>query len=428
MRHEGSRFAALIAFLLLPLVAAAQPHADHATQKDDAQARRQRAWDARLAVASPLSVGATLDAEGRLWLARVDDRRLRVSHSTDRGLSFSSAVAVTPQSMAVLADAENRPKIAVGADGIIHVSWTQGLAKPMSADIRYARSIDGGRSFAPPLILNDDRQVVSHRFDALAIDDRRKSLRDGRGRVAVVWLDARSRNEKTVGKSPQTDVGLYAALSEDGGATFGRNRKVADHSCQCCRTALAWTRSGPVAFWRHVFGRNIRDFAIAALDDGPLLRVTDDEWEIDGCPHHGGGIAADGRGNLHIAWFTNGGKRKGIFYRRIAQADFSKAAATLDMSEPLALGDPARQAGHPAVAADGDRVLLTWREFDGQRFSAWAMFSQDAGQSWGAPQKLAEAAQQADFTLPLLDARQALVVWNTAVEGLRVLPAAEGRP
>ena len=418
MRRWTGRMGAL-AMALLPLAAPAQQHAGHAAPADDAEARRQLAWNARLAEASPLSVGAALDSSGQLWLARVENRRLMVSRSTDGGRSFADSAPVTPQPEAVLADAENRPKIAVGADGTVHVSWTQSLGKPMSAYIRYARSTDGGKTFTPPAILNDDRQIISHRFDSLAID--------GRGRVAVVWLDARSRTAKTAKKSPQTDVGLYAALSEDGGTTFGRNRRVADHSCQCCRTGLAWTPAGPIAFWRHVFGRNIRDFAIADLNGGPVLRVTDDNWEIDGCPHHGGGIAVDGRGNLHIAWFTNGEKRKGIFHRRIAGADFSKAT-TLAMSEPLALGDPARQAGHPAVAAAGERVLLTWREFDGQHFSAWAMLSQDAGGSWGVPQKLAEAAQQADYTLPLVDARQALVVWNTAAEGLRVMPVAEGKP
>lgn len=417
LSREG--LAGVLCLAWFPL-ALAQQHAGHAAPADDAEARRQRAWDERLAIASPLSVGAALDARGLLWLARVENRHLRVSHSSDGGRSFSDPVAVTPQPEAITADAENRPKLAVGDDGVVHVSWTQSLARPMSAYIRYARSTDGGRTFSPPVILNDDRQLISHRFDSLAID--------GRGRVAVAWLDARSRTGKTANKSPQTDVGLYAAVSEDGGATFGRNRKVADHSCQCCRTALTWTAAGPVAFWRHVFGRNIRDFAIANLNGGPVLRVTDDAWEIDGCPHHGGGIAADGRGNLHIAWFTNGEKRKGIFHRRIPQADFSKADARLDMSAPLPLGDPARQAGHPAVAAAGDRVLLAWREFDGQRFSAWAMVSRDAGATWAPPQKLAEAQQQADFTLPLIDARQALVVWNTAAEGLRVLPVAEGRP
>ncbi len=418
--RRGTGRLILLAMALLPQFAAAQQHAGHAAPADDAQARRQRAWDERMALARPLSVGAALDAEGRLWLVRVENRRLLVSHSVDGGRSFSSPVMASPQPEAVMADAENRPKIAVGADGTVHLSWTQGLDKPMSAYIRYARSTDGGRTFSPPVILNDDRQMISHRFDSLAID--------GRGGVAVAWLDARRRSAKTVGKSPQTDVGIYAAVSGDNGATFGPNRKVADHSCQCCRTGLTWASAGPVAFWRHVFGRNIRDFAIAGLGGGPVLRVTDDDWEIDGCPHHGGGIAADGSGHAHIVWFTNGARRKGIFYRRVAQTDFSRGGASPAMSEPMPLGDPARQAGHPAVAAAGSRVLLTWREFDGQRFSAWAMLSQDAGASWGSPQKLAEAAQQADYTLPLLDARQALVVWSTAAEGLRVLPVAEGQP
>ncbi|WIM04849.1 MAG: glycoside hydrolase [Candidatus Nitricoxidivorans perseverans] len=363
--------------------------------------------------APPLAVGAALDAQGRLWLARVEDRRLVVSRSEDGGASFVSPAAVTPTPEAVTADAENRPKIAAAPDGAVHLTWTQNLGQKMTGHIRYARSLDGGRTFSPPVILNDDRQVISHRFDALAID--------GRGGVAAVWLDARARDGKAPKGSPQTQVGIYAAVSRDGGASFGLNRKVADHSCQCCRTGLTWTREGPVAFWRHVFGKNIRDFAIAGLNGGPVLRVTDDEWEIDGCPHHGGNIAADGRGNLHIVWFTNGKKRQGIFYRRIAQTDFQRDSNAAVMSEPITLGDPARQAGHPDVAAHGDRVLASWREFDGKNLSAWAMLSEDAGANWSAPRKLAETAGAADYALPLVDARQALVVWNTAAEGLRVL-------
>lgn len=357
-----------------------------------------------------LAVGAALDAQGRLWLARVEGQRLVVSRSEDGGRSFVSPAVVTLAPEAVTADAENRPKIAVGADGAVHLTWTQNLGQKMTGHIRYARSLDGGRTFSAPVILNDDRQVVSHRFDALAVD--------GQGGVAAVWLDARARDGKAPKGSPQTQVGIYAAVSRDGGASFGPNRKVADHSCQCCRTGLTWTRGGPVAFWRHVFGKNIRDFAIAGLNGGPVQRVTDDEWEIDGCPHHGGNIAADGRGNLHIVWFTNGKKRQGIFYRRIGVGG---------MSEPVALGDPARQAGHPDVAAHGDRVLVSWREFDGKQLSAWAMRSEDAGANWGAPQRLAESAGAADYALPLVDARQTLVVWNTAAEGLRVLPV-EAKP
>ncbi len=362
---------------------------------------------------APLAVGAALDAQGRLWLARVDKGRLRVSRSEDGGANFSVPVAVTAEAETVAADAENRPKIAVADNGAVHVTWLQSLGKPMAGHIRYARSTDGGRSFAPPVIVNEDRQEISHRFDSLAID--------GKNGVAIVWLDARERKDMGARGSPETQVGLYAALSADDGARFAANRKIAGNTCQCCRTGLTWTPDGPVAYWRHVFGRNIRDFAIAPLDGGAARRVTDDDWQIDACPHHGGGIAADGRGSLHIVWFTQGSRRQGIFYRRVTGTDFG-------LGEAMRLGDPARQAGHPAVAAHGARVLVTWREFDGRRFSAWAMLSSDAGQSWGPAQRLADAEQAADYTVPLIDARRALVVWNSAAEGLRVLPVREGAP
>lgn len=395
---------------LIPLLAAlpvlSQPAADTAT------ALRGKTAPAELPAATqPLAIGATLDAQGRLWLARVENHRLIVSRSEDGGRSFAAPVVVTPEPEDVIAVGENRPKIAVGVDSSVHVTWSQNAGQKMTGHIRYARSTDGGQSFSTPVILNDDRQIVSHRFDSLAID--------GQGGVAVVWLDARSLDDKNAKGSPQTQVGLYAAVSNNGGASFGQNRKIADHSCQCCRTALTWTSAGPIAFWRHVFGQNIRDFAIADLNGGPARRVTDDEWELEGCPHHGGNIAADGRGNMHIAWFTNSKTRQGIFYRRIGAAG---------LSEPMPLGDPARQAGHPDIAAAGDRVLVAWREFDGKQFSAWARFSADAGTTWSAARMLAASTQGADYVISLVDQRQALLVWNTAADGLRVLPFGAATP
>lgn len=389
-----------LVLLLLATVAVAHEHKPQA----DPAAKREQAWAERLAVASPLAVGTTLDADGRLWLVRVENRRLLVSHSENGGRAFTLPVAATAEPEFIAADGENRPKIAVAPDGTVHLTWTQGLAKPMTGNIRYARSMDGGKTFTRPITLNDDVQEISHRFDSLAID--------GHGKVAVVWLDGRDREAAKAKGRTFTGVSLFGAISGDNGATFGHNRKVAEHACECCRAGLTWTKDGPVAFWRHVFGLNTRDFAVSPLTGGSVRRVTDDDWEIDACPHHGGGIATDERGALHLTWFTQGKKRQGIFYRRIGAEG---------ASVPLALGNPQAQAGHPTVAVHGRKVLLAWREFDGRAFSAWAQFSQDSGATWSSALRLAESAQAADYPMPLLDGRRALVVWNTAAEGLRVL-------
>ena len=67
MRSRGG-LAGVLCMAWFPLAMA--QHAGHAAQADDAEARRQRAWDTRLAEASPISVGAALDSLGR-WAAIV---------------------------------------------------------------------------------------------------------------------------------------------------------------------------------------------------------------------------------------------------------------------------------------------------------------------------------------------------------------------
>ena len=351
-----------------------------------------------------LAVGVTLDGDSRLWLAKVENQRLLVSRSDDGGESFSNAVVVTPEPEDISADGENRPKIAVARDGTVVLSWTQTLPQRHSGNIRFARSTDSGRSFSTPVTLNDDGRITSHRFDALAID--------GAGRVVVAWLDARDRNAAREQGSKFSGVSIYTTQSGDNGASFSANRKFQQHICECCRIALTWTQAGPVVFWRNIFGVNTRDFAIANLDQGGVRRATDDEWQINACPHNGGSIAADGQGRLHLTWFTNGNKRQGLFYKRI-DGDWE--------SQPLAIGNPAFQAGHAAVVAAGDTVILTWREFDGSAYSVQMMHSKDGGSSWGEPQRLMDSTGAADFPVPLIDSKQVLMVWNTAAEGLRIV-------
>lgn len=383
-----------------------------ATLAHEAAATMEQQHDAKPRQAQPaLAVGAALDDSGRLWLARVENQQLWVSRSDDGGRRFSPPVAVSSQPEDIAADAENRPKIAVARDGTVLLTWSQSLPQKYAGNVRFARSTDGGRSFSAPMTLNDDGRIGSHRFDSLAID--------GAGRVAVVWLDGRDRDAAREKGAAFAGSSVYFAQSSDNGAHFSANRRLTEHTCECCRTALTWTAEGPVAFWRNLYGTNTRDFALANLDSGKQHRATDDEWRIDACPHHGGGLAVDGRGALHLVWFTQGKTRQGLFYKRIVEGR---------ESPPLALGNTAAQAGHATVAAVGSTVLITWREFDGRAYVVQAMHSTDGGLSWSAPRRLAESRGAADYPLPLTDGTRALVVWNSASEGVRVLPLELGKP
>ncbi|MDP1942086.1 MAG: sialidase family protein, partial [Gallionella sp.] len=105
-------------------------------------------WQTSLARQS-LAATATFDAQGRLWLASVQDGHVTVSHSGDLGKTFSAPVVVNPQAEFIAADGENRPKILLAANGHIYISYTRSMETPFAGNVRFSRSVDGGKTFSP---------------------------------------------------------------------------------------------------------------------------------------------------------------------------------------------------------------------------------------------------------------------------------------
>ena len=362
-------------------------------------------WAARMKAAKPLAISAAFDERGRLWLVRVEQGHVLLAVSEDGGNIFAEPVRVNPEPEAVSADGENRPKLVIAANGTVHVSWTVSLPRPYTGHVRYSRSTDGGRSFNPPVTVNDDLAEVSHRFDALAVDG---------DRVVLAWLDGRDRKAALDAGRDYAGSALYYAVSRDGGATFQANRRFAEHTCECCRVALGWQGGRPLALWRHVYPGSIRDFALAALDGATdLRRVSDDDWELQGCPHHGGGLSVDGNGTLHLVWYTQGKTRQGLFYRRL-QGDV--------LSEPMKFGNDEAQAGHATVLATGKTVTLAWSEFDGKAYVIWIRQSLDGGRTWLASYRVLTSEGAADYPLLIARGDQTWLVWNSEREGVRALP------
>ena len=97
---------------------------------------------------------------------------------------------------------------------------------------------------------------------------------------------------------------------------------IATGVCFCCKTAVAVDSRGAVyAAWRHIFPGSMRDIAFAKSADGrrfePLVRISEDKWELNGCPEDGPSIAVDQSGVIHIVWATlisDGELQKALFY------------------------------------------------------------------------------------------------------------------
>jgi hypothetical protein len=378
--------------------------ADPPPQKHD----MGKMWQASLARPA-LAIGVSFDQHGWLWLAKVENGYLFVSHSEDKGNSFSPAVKVNSVPEKVASDGENRPKIAATKDGQVYVAYTSSLEKPFSGHIRFSRSLDGGKTFSEPTTVNDNREVISHRFEAMAVDSR--------GKITLAWLDKRDQSAAQKKGQAYTGAAVYYAVSDDGGASFQPNLKAADHSCECCRVAMEVDNEGtPVIFWRHIYGKNERDHAMLRLDgkSSPIIRVSYDRWEVDACPHHGGALSIASDGVYHFVWFDNARERHGLFYAY--STDRGNRFST-----PLNFGNFEAQAGHPYVLSAGKAVHMVWKEFDGQNSIVRGMSSSDGGKSWSPPRQIVATAGASDHPLLIADGTQAYLSWNTAKEGFRLI-------
>lgn len=366
------------------------------------QAHEQHTHGAATVERPTLAISTVFDGAGRLWRASVRNGQVLVDVSADRGHSFSPAVAVNALPERIGAEGEQRPKIALGPQGQLYVSWTQALAQPYAGHIRFSRSIDGGQTFSAPIIVNDDRQQITHRFDALSVTPD--------GRVWLAWIDKRDLLAAQTAGQTYAGAAIYYAVSDDAGASFAIEQKAGDASCECCRIALQPTPDNAmVALWRHLFAGGVRDHAIARLhpeQQTQIHRASFGNWKIDACPHHGPALARGGDWGWHMAWY-DGGERAGLFYARMDGAAWVS-------SPPRRFGDAEAQAGHPALLALGERVWLAWKELNEQGAVIRLAHSKDGGRNWDEATEIARADGATDYPALIDDGAQAYLSWNTA--------------
>jgi len=353
---------------------------------------------------------ATFDNKGVLWVTWVNNDHIYVQSSSDKGITFTTPVKVNTIAEPVAAKGESRPKIKLNKKGHIYLTWVRTLDKKRSTYVRFSRSTDGGQHFSEPVTVNDNLEIIRHRFDSMAIGKN--------GEIFIAWLDARDTEAAKKAGQKFAGISLYYTWSDDGGQHFHPNKRIADHTCECCRLDTAVNKDNtPVIAWRHIFEGGIRDHAIVKFKDwntpGKLLHLGNENWKIDACPHHGPGLSIADDGTYHAVWFSNSDSKQGLFYAHSKNSGQS-------FSKPVNFGNAG--ASHPHLLALGHQVVVAWQEFDGKNNTIQIMKSADAGNHWTKPEAIVTIADMLDEPFLVGDDQKIYLSWHAQLHDYQLKP------
>lgn len=352
-----------------------------------------------------LFVSAAFGPDGRLWRVVPEKNHVYVDVSGDLGKTFSAPILINTESQHIKASGENRPSIVLDRSGHIYVIYAAESTQPVA--LFFSVSKDNGRRFSTPMPLSDkaaDANTFQGRFGV-----------NRTGQVYVFWHDERNRTDWR-----QSGNAIYYTIIDGVSGLSAPAQKLSDTLCDCCRIAAAFDKDNQaVLFTRFIYPVGMRDHGmLRAQPNGKepqTWRVTFDEWVIEGCPEHGPAIAISDDERYHIAWFTQGTVRQGLFYAYSSDEG-------QHFSEPLAFGELKKLPSHPDILTQGKHVILTWTEFDGSQTQLLVMRSNDGGKTWLPPKPIAKFNADADFPFLLSNNQGMFVSWNSRTEGYQLIP------
>lgn len=354
---------------------------------------------------SPTSLGVTgrtnanvsLATQGSfvaaVWSASAPDGATDIMAATSRdgGATFSAPVRVNSTPGDARVNGEQPPRLALKArsTGLPQVSVVWTTKGSAGTKLLSSTSTDGGRTFAASATVPGSDAPGNRGWEALGVGPD--------GRLFSVWLDHRklAAPQQTAMTAEHHHEGGAAmpAPKADGVATAQLSQLyiaaldgsiapqgITGGVCYCCKTAIA---AGPAnslfLAWRHVYAGNMRDIAFTVSRDGGRtfgapVRVSEDKWQIEGCPDDGPSMVVDPQGVVHVVWPSvvteKGGPVKALFHASTRDGKTFSARQRIPTEG---------MANHPQLAIDSAGTLaVTWDESgSGSRTLASAVGTSD---------------------------------------------------
>ncbi|OGU27650.1 MAG: hypothetical protein A3K13_09160 [Gemmatimonadetes bacterium RIFCSPLOWO2_12_FULL_68_9] len=326
-------------------------------------------------------------------------REALLAWSADGGKTWLPPKRVNSAVEAVQGE-ENGPKIALSADNRAYVVWSIPGEKGnrMRANVRFAMQDEKG-DFTPARTLNEVKDAARFPVIEAAPD----------GALLVAWIDRRIDNP--------TPRQLYLMRLSPTGRALTNNYKVGEGLCECCRLGSTFADGGKTVYIvdRQVSNEQIRNHVLRKSTDGgatfaPPVEISNDGWKVSSCPHSGPTIGQDGRGHLHITWWTLGRspEEAGVYYT------VSKDGGRSFAPRQLVHANTGPELLHATLAVGRDgTVHLAWDNIDAANKSQ--IFVRDLapdGKSWGPIQQISRARGNASRPALAVSDSELHVAWT----------------
>ncbi len=291
----------------------------------------------------------TVAADGRVFLSWIeaDTPQGYVLRFSVRGAQGWSAPKTIARGANWFVSDADVPSLAVLSDGTLAADWFVASVGPRSEayDVNLVFSKDGGTTWSKPLMPHRDGKKRQHGFVSLVPTPDAK--------LAAIWLDGRNMPSEEEG-----DMALmYTTIAANG--TLGPETQIDNRACECCKTSMTATADGLVAVYRDRSDKEIRDISIVRYANGRWSQpqaLTNDGWEIDGCPINGPAVSANGR-NVAVAWFTAPDDKSQVYV--LMSADSGKTFGKkirIDDGNPIGRVDVVSRSSGAAVVSWVERT------------------------------------------------------------------------
>lgn len=309
--------------------------------------------------------------------------------STNGGKQWHKAVRVADK-LELISVRGNDIQLAASGKHIVTLWQNKGEFPGMGAMVSFY-SHNGGKTWQVGNNPAVDKQGDQSHIDLIA---------DNKGFFHSVWLADPEENGYQ---------SLRYARSMDKGAHWQASQKLDDSTCSCCWNSLALSNTGTI----NLLYRDMkpRDMALMqSINHGDswqrVSTVGEFNWQFDGCPHIGGGLAVAKDNVLISTVWTGLDNKAGLYVLR--STDDGKT-----WSPPKALG---KLASHSDIAARGQHIIAIWDEREPEGSSIFYSRSSDNGLTWSEPQRLSKAGNMATHPRLAVSTNGFLALWTEKSE------------